>query len=184
MQDAGGMSAPAPPPDPAAPSAAFSLALPTPAATIRLAERLAPCLRAGDCLALWGDLGVGKTAFARALIRALDPAVREVPSPTFTLVQTYDTLSFPVFHFDLYRLASPDEVWELGWEEALSGVCLIEWPERLGPLLPRRRLDLRLEYATQEDARHLRVEDRMGPGPDGAPGRFSSLKELDFDKDG
>lgn len=121
------------------------LSLPDEAATVALAGRLAPLLRAGDVVTLRGDLGAGKTALARAIIRHLagDPA-EEVPSPTFTLVQTYEHLSPPVWHFDLYRLTDPGEVVELGWEEARAACALVEWPERLGPLLPRDRLEVEM----------------------------------------
>lgn len=113
-----------------------------------LALRIAPLLRSGDVVTLRGDLGAGKTALARAIIRHLagDPA-EEVPSPTFTLVQTYDHLSPPVWHFDLYRLTDPGEVVELGWEEARAACALVEWPERLGPLLPRDRLEVEMTLA-------------------------------------
>lgn len=124
-----------------------SVPLPDEAATAALARRLAPALRAGDVLALRGDLGAGKTAFARALVRALagdDEA--EVPSPTFTLVQTYDAPAAPVWHFDLYRLSGPDEVEELGWDEVGQGIAVVEWPDRLGPLLPRDRLELTMAF--------------------------------------
>ncbi len=117
-------------------------------ATGRLAAALAAGARAGDLLALWGDLGSGKTALARAFIRARtgDPD-EEVPSPTFTLLQVYDGADgVPVFHYDLYRLERPGDVWELDLENALSaGVTLIEWPERMGPTLPADRLDVRLD---------------------------------------
>lgn len=121
------------------------LSLPDEAATVALAGRLAPLLRPGDVVTLRGDLGAGKTALARAIIRHLagDPA-EEVPSPTFTLVQTYEHLSPPVWHFDLYRLSDPGEVVELGWEEARAACALVEWPERLGPLLPRDRLEVEM----------------------------------------
>ncbi|MGQ9370922.1 tRNA (adenosine(37)-N6)-threonylcarbamoyltransferase complex ATPase subunit type 1 TsaE [Azospirillum sp. ST 5-10] len=119
--------------------------LPDESATEALARRLAPHLGRGDVLLLKGDLGAGKTAFARALIRALaGDGEAEVPSPTFTLVQTYDTPAGPVWHFDLYRLSGPEEVEELGWDEAADGVALVEWPDRLGPLLPRNRFELTL----------------------------------------
>ena len=111
--------------------------LPDEAATARLGQDLAAALRPGDVLALSGDLGAGKTALARALIRANagDPDL-EVPSPTFTLVQTYD-VRVPISHFDLYRLGSSSELDELGFEEALrEGAVVVEWPERAGGRLP------------------------------------------------
>ncbi|MBZ9795321.1 tRNA (adenosine(37)-N6)-threonylcarbamoyltransferase complex ATPase subunit type 1 TsaE [Mesorhizobium sp. ES1-4] len=106
--------------------------------TARLGEDLALALRAGDVLALKGDLGAGKSTLARALIRTLaDDAGLEVPSPTFTLVQSYDT-RVPVHHFDLYRLSSAAELDELGFEEALAqGAALVEWPERAEGYLPK-----------------------------------------------
>jgi tRNA threonylcarbamoyladenosine biosynthesis protein TsaE len=113
------------------------------AATERLAARLAPLATAGDVLTLTGSLGAGKTAFARAFIGARGGG-EEVPSPTFTLVQTY-ALQVPVWHFDLYRLGGPGEVEELGWDEARAeAIALVEWPDRLGPLLPADRLDIEL----------------------------------------
>lgn len=120
--------------------------LPDLTATRRLAGRLAHALAPGDVIALVGDLGAGKTELARAVIRALtgDPDA-EVPSPTFTLVQTYDTQDATLWHFDLYRLEAPDDALELGVEEAFEdGICLIEWPDRLGPWLPRRAVVLRM----------------------------------------
>jgi tRNA threonylcarbamoyladenosine biosynthesis protein TsaE len=128
-------------------SGALTIALADPDATARLASALAPLLRAGDVVALRGELGAGKTTFARALIRALIGSDEEVPSPTFTLVQTYDVAEFTVWHFDLYRLASPADAVELGIEEAMAdGVSLIEWPTKLGPWLPAHRLELALDY--------------------------------------
>lgn len=122
----------------------ISIDLPDEAATAALAARLGAALRRGDMVALRGGLGAGKTAFARALIRSRTGPGEEVPSPTFTLVQTYDS-DPPLWHFDLYRLSGPDEVTELGWEEALADGCaLVEWPERLGPLLPADRFDIEL----------------------------------------
>ena len=138
--------------------------LPDEAATAALAARLAPCARAGDVIALRGDLGTGKTTFARAFIHALG-GDEEVPSPTFTLVQIYAVPGATVWHFDLYRLKAPEEVWELGIEEAfLSGIALIEWPERLGPLLPGRRLDLTLAFGEGVTARRA----VLSAGPDWA----------------
>ncbi len=123
----------------------LTLSLADEAATKALAARLAPHLRAGDVVTLRGDLGAGKTALARFLIRHLaGDEAEEVPSPTFTLVQTYEHLTPPIWHFDLYRLTDPGEVVELGWEEARDACALVEWSERLGPLLPRDRLDVEL----------------------------------------
>lgn len=121
--------------------------LPDEAATEALAADLAGIAEPGDILALWGDLGTGKTAFARAFIRARGDRNEEVPSPTFTLVQTYDGADGTIYHFDMYRLTAPDEAFELGIEEAFAeGISLIEWPERLGTLLPPGRLDIRLSH--------------------------------------
>ncbi|MEL6724918.1 MAG: tRNA (adenosine(37)-N6)-threonylcarbamoyltransferase complex ATPase subunit type 1 TsaE [Pseudomonadota bacterium] len=121
--------------------------LPDLAATEALAQRLSRRLVASDVIALRGGLGAGKTTFSRALISYLIGETTDVPSPTYTLVQTYQAPAFPVFHFDLYRLEHPDEVFELGWEETQDGLTLIEWPDRSGPHLPSWRLDLTIEIA-------------------------------------
>ena len=122
-------------------------------ATAALAARLAALARPGDVIALKGELGAGKTSFARAFIRARG-GDEDVPSPTFTLVQHYDLPGGAVWHFDLYRLRTAEEAWELGIEEAFAdGVALIEWPERLGVLLPARRLLVELDFAGGPDAR-------------------------------
>jgi tRNA threonylcarbamoyladenosine biosynthesis protein TsaE len=155
-----------------------TIALADEAATADLARRLAPYLKAGDVVALRGDLGAGKTSFARALIRALsgaDGADREVPSPTFTLVQSYDTPARRVHHFDLYRIRSPDELTEIGWDEALAdGIVLVEWPERAGTLLPGRRLDVTLEFGSQSEARRAMLQPGAG-WTDDHPG-FAALQ--------
>ncbi|AVA19722.1 MULTISPECIES: tRNA (adenosine(37)-N6)-threonylcarbamoyltransferase complex ATPase subunit type 1 TsaE [unclassified Rhizobium] len=125
----------------------ISLFLADDAATTRLGEDLALALKAGDCLALSGDLGAGKSSLARALLRAMaDDSELDVPSPTFTLVQSYE-LRIPVSHFDLYRLGDPSELDELGFDEALqTGICLVEWPEMAEGELPKERIDLKLEH--------------------------------------
>ena len=131
-------------------------------ATASLAGRIAAAARARDVIALSGDLGTGKTEIARAFIHARPggAAVAEVPSPTFTLVQVYD-LAPPVWHFDLYRLERPDDVWELGFEEALAdGIALIEWPERLAVLLPEERLDVGLAPGPSAESRRVRLTGR------------------------
>ncbi|MBY5645240.1 tRNA (adenosine(37)-N6)-threonylcarbamoyltransferase complex ATPase subunit type 1 TsaE [Rhizobium leguminosarum] len=126
---------------------AISLFLKDEAATIRLGEDLALALKAGDCLALSGDLGAGKSSLARAILRAIaDDEELEVPSPTFTLVQSYD-LRIAVSHFDLYRLGDPAELTELGFDEALqNGICLVEWPEMAENELPAERIALTLAH--------------------------------------
>ncbi|OYW30281.1 MAG: tRNA (adenosine(37)-N6)-threonylcarbamoyltransferase complex ATPase subunit type 1 TsaE [Caulobacter sp. 12-67-6] len=126
------------------------------AATQDLGRALARALRPGDAVCLTGPLGAGKSTLARALIRALTTADEEVPSPTFTLVQFYDTAAFPLAHFDLYRLSDPDEAYEIGLDEALDdGVALIEWPQRLEGRLPATRLDI--DIALDVDARRVTI---------------------------
>ena len=126
------------------PHPTLTIALPDEAATAALGERLGAVARAGDVIALVGDLGAGKTTLARALIRSHLGPETEAPSPTFTLVQTYPGPRFDIWHFDLYRLEDPGEARELGLEEAVDGLSLIEWPERLGRYLPPARLEVRL----------------------------------------
>jgi tRNA threonylcarbamoyl adenosine modification protein YjeE len=124
--------------------------------TEMLAITLASTVQAGDLITLRGDLGVGKSAFARAFIRALcaDPLL-DVPSPTFTLVNLYDTPAFPIYHADLYRLENTEDYAELGLEDGFDlGVTLIEWPEIIEKWLPVSRLDVKLERCDQNtDAR-------------------------------
>ncbi len=125
----------------------ISLLLEDEAATLRLGNDLALALKAGDCLALSGDLGAGKSSLARAFLRTVaEDDGLEVPSPTFTLVQSYE-LRIPVSHFDLYRLGDPSELTELGFDEALeNGICIVEWPEMAEGELPEGRISLRLEH--------------------------------------
>jgi tRNA threonylcarbamoyladenosine biosynthesis protein TsaE len=142
----------------------YSFSLPDEAATERLGTALAKRLRPRDVVALQGGLGVGKTTLARAILRAAagDPSL-VVPSPTFTLVEVYDTSRGTFWHFDLYRLEEADQVFELGWEEARAdGIALVEWAERLGRLLPRERLTVML--AVEGDGRRadLQGEARFG----------------------
>ncbi|MDE1151786.1 MAG: tRNA (adenosine(37)-N6)-threonylcarbamoyltransferase complex ATPase subunit type 1 TsaE [Micavibrio sp.] len=117
-----------------------------------LAVRLTALVKTGDVITLQGTLGAGKTAFARAFINALSPAPEEVPSPTFTLVQVYDQARPEIWHFDLYRLEEERDILELGWDEARRGaVSLVEWPERLGTLLPKDRLEISIAFVPDSD---------------------------------
>lgn len=134
------------------------------------AAALAPYARRGDVVALRGPLGAGKTVFARGFILAraravgmADDEIGEVPSPTFTLVQTYDLPDTPIWHFDLFRLERPEDALELGIEDAFAlAISLIEWPERLGSLLPSNRLDLEIVFNGESDTRQLRLSGGEG----------------------
>ena len=121
-----------------------------------LARKLAALAKPRDVILLYGDLGMGKTVFSRAFVQALTSPDEDVPSPTFTLVQLYDTDKGTIWHFDLYRLKQPDEVYELGFEEALSdGISLIEWPERAERLFPRNRLEIQITAGDAPDTRRV-----------------------------
>jgi tRNA threonylcarbamoyladenosine biosynthesis protein TsaE len=127
--------------------------LPDETTTAALAARIARLAMPGDVIALSGELGAGKTSFARAFIQARG-GTESVPSPTFTLVQTYALPGGAVWHFDLYRVRAAEEAWELGIEDAFrDGISLIEWPERLGSLLPVRRLGIALDFGPTPGAR-------------------------------
>ncbi len=145
----------------------IAILLPGLAATEALAGRIGALLRPGDAVLLEGPLGAGKSALARALLRALlsDPAL-EVPSPSYTLVQLYDAPIGPVHHFDLWRLDGPAAVAELGWDDARDGVVLVEWPDRLGALRPGDALTVTLGLA-DGDARRAVLT--------GWPGRLERL---------
>jgi len=113
---------------------------------LALGARLGRALRAGDTVALIGGLGAGKTTLARGLVQSALPD-EIVPSPTYTLVQTYELDSFTLWHCDLYRLEHPDEAYELGLIDAMGeDVCLLEWPDRLGPLLPVEILKVEIGF--------------------------------------
>ena len=132
----------------------------SPAETRTLGRRLGELLEAGDVVTLRGDLGAGKTALAQGVGEGLG-VTEPVSSPTFTLVQEYRG-RLPLWHLDVYRLRSPEEVVDLGWSDLLAGggVLLVEWPERIEPFLPPERLDLTLEYGIGEEDRLLSAEPR------------------------
>lgn len=140
--------------------------LPDEAATGALAAKLGGLARRGDVVGLSGPLGIGKTVFARAFIKSR-AEVAEVPSPTFTLVEIYQSLTGPaLWHFDLYRLERPEEAYELGIEEAFTtGISLIEWPERLGALMPREHLTVTLALGQKESARRAVLEPSSSWAP-------------------
>ena len=123
----------------------LSLFLPDDAATTRLGAALAGLVLRGDTLLMHGPIGAGKTHLARALIQARLGRLEDVPSPSFTLVQTYNADDVEIWHADLYRLSHPDEVWELGLNDAFAAaICLIEWPDRLGKSAPATALHITL----------------------------------------
>ena len=129
------------------------LVLPDADATTALAQSISPLLQAGDVLLLEGEIGAGKTHFARALIQSF--VSEDVPSPTFTLVQTYLAPDFEIWHADLYRLSHPDEAIELGLTEAFeSAVCLVEWPDKLGDDQPKAALTL--QFLPSGEGREVR----------------------------
>jgi len=140
------------------------LTFPDLAATEAFAHRLAALARPGDAILLHGPLGAGKSALARAFLRAAtDNPGLEVPSPSYTLVQTYQTRLGPVHHLDLWRLAGEEGVLELGWDELVQDIVLVEWPERLGRLQPGGALDISIRIDAG-DARIATItgwEDRL-----------------------
>ena len=124
--------------------------------TDRVAATLALRLVPGDTVLLRGTVGAGKTHFARSLIRRILITPEDIPSPTFTLVQTYETTQGPLWHTDLYRIGTPQEIEELGLTEAFeTAICLVEWPEHLGPLRPDNALEITLSDGPDEASRHL-----------------------------
>lgn len=145
----------------------ITLSFPTEADTSAWAARIAPHLRPGDTLLLSGPIGAGKSAFARALIRSrLGNPTEDVPSPTFTIVQTYPHDDGDIWHCDLYRLTSSHEALELGLDEAFeTSICLVEWPDRLGDLAPPNAL--RLLFSAGPQAHTVRVS-----GPQTLAGRL------------
>lgn len=127
--------------------------------TSKFAQHVASQLRVGDVILLSGEIGAGKTHFARCLIRSLLDGPEDIPSPTFTLVQTYETKEFEIWHSDLYRLSDIYEIEELGLTEAFqSAVCLVEWPDRLGSFTPKGALHVRISTDAQNDTRYWSME--------------------------
>src|SRR5712692_9627462 len=165
--------------------------LPDEAATAALAARIAALARPGDVIPLTGEPRAGETSVARDCIRG---GVEAVPSPTFTLVQVYELADGPIWHIDGYRLRDPEEAWELDIEDAFrDGISLIEWPERLGPLVPARRLEITLSEGATPTARRAAIDPGgewaarlpapslafRHPRESGGPGQATELGTLD-----
>lgn len=142
------------------PHKTWEIVVPSELATRELARDLAFAISPGDVIAIGGELGAGKTALARAIIRAMAADEKlEVPSPTFTLMQVYELPRFPVVHADLFRVNTLAELAELGWEEASAGAAvLVEWPERAGPLLQTERLEIHIELMPEAGPEYRRVQ--------------------------
>ncbi|MCU9837189.1 tRNA (adenosine(37)-N6)-threonylcarbamoyltransferase complex ATPase subunit type 1 TsaE [Ruegeria sp. WL0004] len=138
----------------------LELTIDSPEETAAMAVSLGTTLMPGDCLLLSGEIGSGKTHFARSLIQSMMTEPEDVPSPTFTLVQVYDTDRGELWHSDLYRLSSLEEIEELGLSEAFNNaITLVEWPDRLGPLTPPHALMITFEIDPEHETRRkLTVE--------------------------
>jgi tRNA threonylcarbamoyl adenosine modification protein YjeE len=133
-----------------------TLITPSPAATVEVATRLASLLKPSDVVLLEGRIGAGKSFLTRTLIQHSQDHPEDVPSPTFTLVQEYETNIGPVWHADLYRLSGPDEVIELGLIDAFEeALCFVEWPDRLNDLAPKDALTITLTHLQAEDSRSI-----------------------------
>ncbi len=138
----------------------ISIPLPSADDTDQLGRFLASCATAGDCILLRGQIGAGKSALARAFIRARLGPDTEVPSPTFTLVQTYDDDNVEIWHADLYRLSDTQEAVELGLVDAFEAhICLIEWPDLLGEMAPKTALDIQISVHPDHHLATLTFED-------------------------
>ena len=163
-------------PSMSAPGPTRLIELPDLPATKRLAAAVAGLAHAGDTILLQGPLGAGKTEFARAFLRvAADQPALEVPSPTFTLVQSYATRLGTVHHFDLWRLDGPAALAELGWEDARDDIVLVEWPDRLGPLRPSDALTIALQPAEPFDPGTWPASDARRATLSGWPDRIGRL---------
>ncbi len=131
----------------------LNISVSSPDETARLSAGLAKFCKAGDCILLRGDLGTGKTQFARGFIQALCSEI-EVTSPTFTLVQTYQAANATIWHFDLYRLEKESDIQETGMDDALrEGIILIEWPDIIAHILPKEALHIEIAYGQTDDER-------------------------------
>jgi len=158
----------------------FAVTLADERATHRLMEDIAALIEPGDLITLSGDLGAGKTTFARALVRHLagDETV-EVPSPTFTLMQAYELPRFALLHADLYRLSGPAELAELGFDDLAAGtVILLEWPDRAGNTLPADRIDVAFTLSPQQGPSFRRVRVTGHGGLSARVERIAAIRDF------
>lgn len=125
--------------------------------TLKFGALLASVAQIGDCFALFGDLGAGKTTFARGFINEKLQSEDEIPSPTFTIVQTYEIDEVLINHFDLYRVENKEEIWELGWEELNDSISLIEWPQRAGNYLPSKRIEINFQFNAAHRIANIKI---------------------------
>jgi len=138
--------------------------------TMAFGRKLAKMAEKGDIFALFGTLGMGKSVLSRAFIQSLNIKKEDVPSPTFTLVQSYETKRFTVYHYDLYRIKKPEEIFEIGLEEAMyEGVCLIEWPEKMNSYLPRD--SFKVEILPEGEYRKITISSLI-------PSKQTRIKEM------
>ena len=139
--------------------------------TRSLGEELSKLLRPGDVLALYGDMGAGKSELTRGIARGLQ-IDGPIASPTFTILQAYDTGRLPLYHFDWYRITDPDELYEIGAEEYLygSGVAVVEWPERAPHMLPEAYLQITIAYGAGENERVIEISP-VGSFANAFPGK-------------
>ena len=161
----------------------FTLISDTPDNTAKLAGVLSPILKNGDIILLYGDVGAGKTDLSRKIIQFRmreNDRIEDVPSPTYTLVQTYELGGVEFLHADLYRISDPDEIYELALERGFeTAICLIEWPERLGAVIPGRALSIHAEIL-DDTKRSFRFSWTQPDWSD----RFRKLKTLDLGSTG
>ena len=129
--------------------------------TVNIAKKFADKINKGNIICLYGNLGMGKSVFARSMIKQLTKNPNEeVPSPTYTLVQKYNSDKSEIYHYDLYRINDPEEIWELNWEEAvINSITIIEWPERLGYLLPDNYIRIEISHDSDKIHRIIKISN-------------------------
>ncbi len=125
--------------------------------TQKLGNFISKLASKGDCFLLFGDLGAGKTTFARGFINEKMGFDDEIPSPTFTILQTYENDDFHINHFDLYRIENKEEIWELGWEEIQNSISLIEWPQRAENYIPKQRIEISIKFNAAHRIANIKI---------------------------